>query len=175
MPYKVKANICQQCGQSYQTSPSNPHSHYCSDKCRGLARRGENHPLYKGGCIHIRNGYRCISVDGKGYMEHRYVMEQHIGRSLLRSEHVHHIDGNRSNNALENLELIPASEHYKVHLKTFRSETHKQCSKCHVIKPRSQFCVRSDRVDPHMSSCKECEALARATKKNATTITSPQG
>lgn len=38
-------------------------------------------------------------------MEHRYVMQCHIGRPLLKSETVHHKDGNRQNNDLTNLEL----------------------------------------------------------------------
>lgn len=42
-----------------------------------------------------------------GYIrEHRYVMEQHIGRYLLPEEVVHHIDGNRTNNDISNLELF---------------------------------------------------------------------
>jgi hypothetical protein len=38
-------------------------------------------------------------------LEHRYVMEQHLGRHLLRHENVHHRNGNRRDNRLENLEL----------------------------------------------------------------------
>lgn len=38
-------------------------------------------------------------------LEHRFVMEQALGRKLLRSEIVHHKDGNRANNDLTNLEL----------------------------------------------------------------------
>jgi len=59
-----------------------------------------------------RNGYWVVSVPsgvtGKKHsvFEHRFVMEQHIGRKLLPEETVHHVDGNRSNNALENLELF---------------------------------------------------------------------
>lgn len=41
-----------------------------------------------------------------GYMlEHRYVMSQHLGRPLARNETVHHIDGDRQNNSLDNLQL----------------------------------------------------------------------
>lgn len=37
--------------------------------------------------------------------EHRYVMAKHLGRWLEKHETVHHIDGNRKNNTIENLQI----------------------------------------------------------------------
>lgn len=48
-------------------------------------------------------------------LEHRLVKETALGRSLLSSEHVHHKDGNRANNALSNLEVLTRSQHGKEH------------------------------------------------------------
>lgn len=51
------------------------------------------------------NGYVQILVDGKYVREHRHVMEQAIGRKLLRTEYIHHLDGQKDNNDLLNLEI----------------------------------------------------------------------
>ena len=50
---------------------------------------------------------------------HRYVMAQHLGRPLTPDELVHHIDGNKLNNDISNLELTTSSEHHKEHWKTW--------------------------------------------------------
>jgi len=51
----------------------------------------------------------------KGRSAHVVAMEKHIGRRLLEYEVVHHKDGDKQNNEIENLELMTRSEHTKHH------------------------------------------------------------
>lgn len=55
-------------------------------------------------------GYVRVERGGRRIRLHRYVMEQHLGRELQPWEVVRHKDGNRANNALENLELVTPEE-----------------------------------------------------------------
>jgi hypothetical protein len=42
-------------------------------------------------------------------------MEQYLGRLLTKDEFVHHIDGNKQNNHIDNLVMVTAKQHSMTH------------------------------------------------------------
>jgi len=126
----------------------------------GYARTGSAHHNWKGGrTVNKKTGYVSISVNGKTKMEHRHMMEVHLGRPLLRSEQVHHKDEIKSHNELSNFELKSPIAHARHHLKHFISDTHKECTKCHKTKPHSEFPKRNDKPIGIQARCKDCFKL----------------
>jgi hypothetical protein len=62
----------------------------------------------------MANGYIRVRVEGRWIYEHRHVMESNLGRALNSREVVHHINGDRTDNHIENLAVMTKSEHDRI-------------------------------------------------------------
>lgn len=123
---------CFTCGQPFKTYESRilaGNGKFCSRECcsinkhlngsgknsplfRKSSNQGKHNPNWKGG-RYFQSGYIMISKRA----EHVLVMEQHIGRRILPGENVHHINGIKTDNRLENLQLLTVADHLNKHRK----------------------------------------------------------
>ena len=80
------------------------------------------------------------------YPLHRVLMENNLGRNLLSTEDVHHKDEDKTNNGLENLEVLTKSEHTKKHIKPIDNIKIicPNCNKEFELKPH-EFRLRKNR------------------------------
>lgn len=98
------------------------HGHYWRNRKRDNMK-GPNHPNWKGGRIPDGHGYILLYMPDHpnatklGYIrEHIYFMEQKLGRYLVENEVVHHINGIKDDNRIENLLLISPNKHTVLHM-----------------------------------------------------------
>ena len=103
-------------------------------------------------------GYIIGYVNGVQYCYHRWLMEQKIGRKLTNKEDVHHIDGNKLNNDINNLELLTKLFHRREHngINKRLNGNLLMCTKCKKIKKLSDFPKRNNRPLGVQGKCKEC-------------------
>ena len=90
---------CVQCGKPLMIKPCfASRNNFCDRRCFGLWKR---------------TGTRYVQSGKKGH-EHRYVWEAAHG-PIPPGYHIHHINGDKRDNRLENLTCLSASEHAKLH------------------------------------------------------------
>ncbi|MGH9811498.1 MAG: HNH endonuclease [Candidatus Acidiferrales bacterium] len=72
--------------------------------------------------------YRKLKINGRTVYEHRWLMEQCLGRALTWREVVHHRNGSRTDNRPENLEVVDRLDHSRHHM--LKNPVAKQCVVC---------------------------------------------
>jgi len=85
----------------------------------------------------IQDGYKFIISEGKEVAEHRVIWEK-INGKIPAGHNIHHINGNRLDNRIENLQLVHIGEHNKLHNRGFKKGhedmvnyiTYVKCIKC---------------------------------------------
>lgn len=105
---------CVHCGALFARSPRDIKrggGKYCSRSCQQQARVGTGSSRFQ-----MSDGYVRVSAPHGHKAEHRIVVERHLGRDLRPNEQVHHINGVKHDNRIENLQVVSAKEHAAIHL-----------------------------------------------------------
>jgi len=108
---------CKNCHQPFKVDATQikfGNGKFCSIACRGQFYSGPNNPRYKGGYVRP-DGYREVVNRGHRELEHRVVLAEKIGTDIPSDMCTHHVNGNKSDNRPENLELWSLSAHAHHH------------------------------------------------------------
>ena len=134
--YQDLTKNCKKCGKIIKKKVNTKRKDwlsliYCSIRCSRLgkgikwsndrkekfskSRIGNSNPNFRRGYTLNKKGYIKKSLNGIMVFQHRLVMEEFLNRKLNKDEDVHHKNGIRYDNRIDNLELINHSDHAKIY------------------------------------------------------------
>ena len=113
---------CQDCGKERWVPINVKRNEPLAKYCHACARRGKRASNWQGGrhvtprgyvrvWLHPQDPFYAMAESGGYVREHRLVMAKALGRCLKRSEIVHHLNGKKDDNRIENLVLLPKGKH----------------------------------------------------------------
>lgn len=106
---------CKTCGKTFEVQRKSKQE-FCSVDCVNQFKKDTG--ICKKQGFWYENGYKVLYIDGKrSIKEHIKVMQDHIGRKLKPDEVVHHINGNKLDNRIKNLQLMKRKDHSAYHRK----------------------------------------------------------
>ncbi|MFT4528657.1 HNH endonuclease [Staphylococcus haemolyticus] len=117
--------------------------------------------------IYMYGLYPCVSVHDKKYHVHRLLMMYWLGRKLGKDEHVHHINGDKSDASKSNLTILTASQHLSGHNKgksltqSHRDKIAEAGRKRKGMKMKRKYNIDSKELKQHLENGLSISKIAR--------------
>jgi endogenous inhibitor of DNA gyrase (YacG/DUF329 family) len=128
---------CLECGSPIRKTRHNPRAKFCAKACANRwsaknRKTTKRRLTTSQGYVLLHRPDHPMATKSGYVMEHRLVVAEHLGRFLEPKEVVHHKNGNKSDNRLENLKLMKKPDHDRLP----KPRNPLVCPECgHVIAP----------------------------------------